>query len=215
VGGVDVVFPRDPTTIAGGNHMALAKWLFVLLVVLALAGCTSKSFESRVNVESYLNPDGNYGTYRTYGWVDYGTDQRVIEDGTTRERVIAAVEQAMESRGLKRDMMAPDLLIGYHGAVERQLDEVQVQSYYDESDYELAREPGKKIDSWEVGTLMLLVFDAKSGMMLWKATAQAELDEKRVSQKEQRDRITYAVNKMLETLPTGEDIDKIIKKRDG
>ena len=195
--------------------MAMAKRLLALLAILALAGCTSQSFESRVNVESYLNPDGNYGTYETYGWVDYGTDQRVIEDPTTRQRVISAVEQAMEARGLKKDPMAPDLLLGYHGAVERKLDDVEVQSYYDESNYEMAREPGKKIDSWEVGTLMLLVFDAKSGMMLWKATAQAELDEKRVSQQEQRRRIEYAVQQMLDTLPTGEGIDKIMKKRNG
>jgi len=195
--------------------MALAKRLFVLIVVLALAGCTSHSFESRVNVESYFNPDGNYGTYKTYGWVDYGTDQRVIEDGTTRQRVVSAVEQAMEARGLKKDMMAPDLLIGYHGATERKMDEVEVQSYYDESDYQLAREPGKTIDSWDVGTLMLMVFDAKSGMMLWKATAQAELDEKRVSQQEQRKRIEYAVQQMLETLPTGKDVDKAREQKNG
>jgi hypothetical protein len=193
--------------------MALARRLLVLTALMGLVGCSSSTFESRVNVESYLNPDGNYGTYKTYGWVDYGTDQRVIEDGTTRERVKTAVEQAMEARGLKKDMMAPDLLIGYHGAVEHKLDEVEVQSYYDENDYQLAREPGKSIDSWEVGTLMLMVFDARSGMMLWQATAQAELDEKRVSQREQRERIEYAVQKMLDTLPTGEDIDKIMKKR--
>jgi hypothetical protein len=166
-----------------------------------------------VNVESYFNPDGNYGTYNTYGWVDYGTDVRVIEDGTTRERVITAVQNEMEARGLKYDAVAPDLLIGYHGAIERRMDDVVLQSYYDETDYELEREPGKSIESWEVGTLMLLVFDAKDGMMLWKATAQAELDEKRVSQRERRDRIEYAVKKMLETLPTKKEIEKAIEQK--
>lgn len=188
--------------------MAFAKRLAILVSIVAIIGCTSHSFESRLNVESYFNPDGNYGSYRTYGWVDYGTDMRVIEDGTTRERVVSAVEKAMEDRGLKRDQMAPDLLIGYHGATERQMDNVQVQSYYSDTDYEMAREPGKTIDSWEVGTLMLMVFDAKDGMMLWKATAQAELDEKRVSQKEQRERIELAVQKMLDTLPTGDEAKK-------
>lgn len=193
--------------------MALAKRLFLSIFVIALVGCTSHSFESRVNVESYFNPDGNYGNYKTFGWVDYGTDIRVIEDGTTRERVRTAVDDEMKARGLKYDPRAPDLLIGYHGATERRMDDQQLQSYYDESDYELAREPGKSIDSWEVGTLMLMVFDARNGMMLWQATAQAELDEKRVSQREQRDRIEYAVKKMLETLPTGKDIEKAIEQK--
>lgn len=193
--------------------MTFTKRLLALLSIVAIVGCTSHSFESRLNVESYFNPDGNYGSYNTYGWVDYGTDVRVIEDGTTRERVVSAVEAAMEARGLKKDTMAPDLLIGYHGATERQMDDVQVQSYYSDTDYELAREPGKSIDSWEVGTLMLMVFDAKTGMMLWKATAQAELDEKRVSQREQRERIELAVQQMLETLPTGEDVEKARKQK--
>jgi hypothetical protein len=193
--------------------MALANRLLVLLLILAIFGCTSRSFESRLNVESYFNPDGDYGSYRTYGWVDYGTSVRVIEDSATRERVVSAIEKAVEARGLKRDLTAPDLLIGYHGATERRLDEVQVQSYYDETGYDMAREPGKKIDSWEVGTLMLMVFDARTGMMLWQATAQAELDDARASQKEQRKRIEYAVDKMLETLPTGDDVDKAIKQK--
>lgn len=195
--------------------MVLAKRLFVLSAVVAMVGCTSKTFESRLIVDSYFNPDGNYGTYSTYDWVDYGTNVRVIEDATTRERVIAAVQNEMEARGLRLDRTAPDLMIGYHGAVERQMDEAELQSYYSETDYQMAREPGKQIESWETGTLMLMVFDAKTGMMLWQASAQAELDDKRVSQKERRDRIELAVKKMLETLPTGEEVDKIIKKRDG
>ncbi len=189
--------------------MALARRLFVLVALAAAVACTSKSFESRLNVESYFNPDGDYGSYDTFGWVDYGTNVRVIEDAATRERVITAIEEAMKGRGLKYDATAPDLLIGYHGAVERELDEVEVQSYYDESGYEMARQPGQKIDSWEVGTLMLMVFDVRNGMMLWKATAQAELDEKRVSQQERSKRIQLAVEKMLETLPTGEDVGEI------
>ena len=124
--------------------MTLTKWLTSLVAVVALAGCASHSFESRVNVESYFNPDANYGSYKTYGWVDYGTNVRVIEDAATRQRVVAAIENAMESRGLKQDRVAPDLLIGYHGVVERKMDQAELQSYYSESDYELAREPGKK-----------------------------------------------------------------------
>jgi hypothetical protein len=188
--------------------MAKVNRILVTMGVVVLVGCSSRSFESHLNVESYFNPDGDYENYDTYGWVDYGTTVRVIEDGTTRERVITAIQNQMEARGLKYDAKAPDLLIGYHGAVEHKLDEVELQSYYDESDYQLAREPGKSIDSWEVGTLMLMVFDARNGMMLWQATAQAELDEKRVSQQERRRRIEYAVQEMLETLPKGGDIER-------
>jgi hypothetical protein len=92
--------------------MKLAGQLIVLAALAILIACTSKTFESRLNVESYFNPDGKYGTYKTYGWVDYGTDVVLIETRATRERVVKAVESAMESRGLKKDMVTPDLLIG-------------------------------------------------------------------------------------------------------
>ncbi len=194
--------------------MKLVSQLIVLTALVVVISCTSHSFESRLNVESYFNPDGNYGTYETYGWVDYGTTVILIEDGTARKNVVKAVEAAMESRGLKKDKMAPDLLIGYHGAVERKMDQVALQSQYGESGYQMEYGPNDSVDSWEVGTLMLMVFDAKDGMMLWKATAQAELDERRVSQSEKRERIELAVQKMIETLPTSKDVDRARKQKD-
>jgi hypothetical protein len=193
--------------------MTLAKRLLVLMSVVALAACTSKSFESKLSVESTFNPDGNYGSYETYGWVDYGTDVVVIEDPDTRQSVVKAIENTLEARGLRHDRMAPDLMIGYHGAVETKLDQVVVDSYYDENNYNMDTSPGKNVDSWEVGTLVLLIFDAKDGTLLWRASAQAELDEKRVSRSEQRRRIELAVNKMLETLPTEEDVQKAIDQK--
>ena len=194
--------------------MKLVGQLIVLAALVVVISCTSHSFESRLNVESYFNPDGNYGTYKTYGWVDYGTTVVLIEDGTARKNVVKAVETAMESRGLKKDKMAPDLLIGYHGAVERRMDQVALQSQYSESGYQIEYGPNDSVDSWEVGTLMLMVFDARDGMMLWKATAQAELDERRVSQSEKRERIELAVQKMIETLPTSKDVDRARKQKD-
>lgn len=192
--------------------MTIAKRLLLLLTVVAVAGCSSRSLESRLNVESYFNPDGDYGNYDTYGWVDYGTDQMVIKDPKVRQRVIQAVENEMEARGLKYDAVAPDLLIGYHGAVERNLDEAVMQSYYHEANYSLDDSPGKKIDSFEVGTLVLLIFDAKDGNMLWRASAQAELDE-RVSPSQQKKNIELAVQRMLETLPTEKDVQDAIQQK--
>jgi hypothetical protein len=195
--------------------MAFATRVVLVLVIagVVFAGCSSRSFESRLLVESYFNEDGNYGSYRTFAWVDYGTDIRVIEDGATRERVTSAIEQVLYDRGLKYDDRAPDLRIGYHGAVERQLDQVVVDSYYHEDNYNLDDSPGKRVESWDVGTLVLMIFDAKDGTLLWRASAQAELDEQRVTQREQRERIELAVQKMLETLPTDEDLRKAIEKK--
>ncbi|MCK5620546.1 MAG: DUF4136 domain-containing protein, partial [Candidatus Krumholzibacteria bacterium] len=68
-------------------------------------------------------------------------------------------------------------------------------------------------DSWEVGTLMIMIFDAKTGMMIWRASAQAELDEKQVSRSEQRRRIELAVDRMLETMPRNEETIKTRKEK--
>jgi len=193
--------------------MTVVKWLLVIGAVVAVVGCSSRSFESRLNVESHLNPDGNYGNYDTYAWVMYDTDQVIIKDPKVRQRVTEAIENELAARGLKYDAESPDLMVGYHGAVEQRLDDDVVQTYYDDSSYGLDTTPGKKIDSWDVGTLMLVIFDAKDGNLLWRATAQAELDEK-VSAADQKKNVQTAVRKMLETLPTSKDIEKAIKERD-
>jgi hypothetical protein len=203
---------EDPTKLRGGNRMTFAKKLLLLITIVTVAGCSSRSLESRLNVESYFNPDGDYGNYDTYGWVDYGTDQMVIKDPKVRQRVVEAIENEMESRGLKYDAVAPDLLIGYHGAVERKLDEAVVQTYYDEANYDMDNSPWKKIESFEVGTLVLLIFDAKDGNMLWRASAQAELDEK-ASPSQQKKNIELAVQRMLETLPTERDVQDAIEQK--
>jgi hypothetical protein len=192
------------------------KFVYVLLVVsiIALAvGCSSRSFESRLNVESTLNPDGNYGTYKTFGWVNYNSDQVIIRDPQVRARVVEAIEQEFTSRGLTYDAQSPDLMVGYHGAVEQKLDEEQLGAYYDESSMQLDSDAKfNKIDTWDVGTLVLMIFEAKTGMMLWQASAQAELDE-RASESDKKKNIEAAVRAMLDTLPTSKDIDKVKKEK--
>lgn len=193
--------------------MRTAKWVLILVAIGLLAGCSSKSFESRLHVESTFNPDGDFDNYFTYAWVDYQTDEMLIKDPATRKNVVDAIEKELNERGLKYDAESPDLMIGYHGATERKLDEAVVQTYYDEDSYALDTTPGKHIDSWEVGTLMIMIFDAKTGMLLWRASAQAELDEKNVSRSEQRRRLELAVDRMLETMPRDEETIKSRKEK--
>lgn len=193
--------------------MKLAKIFVVMGLVALVAGCTSRSIENRLNVESTLNPEGNYGNYRTYSWVNYNTDQVIIRDPQTRAQVVEAIESVLQSRGLTYDPKNPDLMVGYHGAVERKLDEEALASYYDETSYSLDSDAKfNKIDSWEVGTLVLMVFDAKDGTMLWQASAQAELDEK-ASPAQQKQNVKKAVQAMLETFPTEADIKKVMEEK--
>jgi len=180
-------------------------------LVITVVGCTS--FEKELKVESTLNPDGNYGNYNTYGWVNYNTDQIIIKDPQTRGRVVEAIEDALKAKGLTYDANSPDLLVGYHGAVEQKLDEERLGVYYDQSNMELDSDSKfNKIDTWDVGTLVLLIFDAKNGMMLWQASAQAELNE-RSNESDKKKNIQTAVRLMLETLPTEKDIEKARKEK--
>lgn len=194
--------------------MKFGKILLVILAVAAVAGCSSRSFENRLSVESTLNPEGNYGSYRTYAWVKYNTGQVLIQDPQTRSLVVEAIENALKAKGLTYDPENPDLMVGYHGAVEQKLDEDVLATYYDEDSYHLDTSPGKKIESWDVGTLVLMIFDSRDGTMLWRASAQAELDE-RASKAEQRKNLRTAVDAMLATLPTEKDIEDVQKQKSG
>lgn len=190
--------------------MRFLNCVMVLCMVVTVVGCTS--FEKELKIESTLNPDGNYGNYHTYGWVEYNTDQIIIKDPQTRGRVVAAIEDALKAKGLKFEANSPDLLVGYHGAVDQKLDEERLGIYYDQSDMDLDSDAKfNKIDTWDVGTLVLMIFDAKNGMMLWQSSAQAELND-RASTSDKKKNIQTAVRLMLETLPTSKDIDKARKE---
>jgi hypothetical protein len=193
--------------------MKIVKMAFVLCLVVFLAGCTSRSIENRMSVESTLNPEGNYGNYQTFSWVNYNTDQIIIKDPQLRAKVVEAIENALKSRGLTYDPKNPDLMVGYHGAVEQKLDEERLAAYYGDSDYTLDSDAKfNKIESWDVGTLVLMIFDAKDGTMLWQASAQAELDE-RASESQRKQNLQKVVQAMLATLPTEKDIEDVMKQK--
>ena len=175
----------------------------LLIVSAALVGCTSKSFESRLNVESSFNPDAPYESYKTFDWAPYSgqeTGLGVLDDQQVRTDLRRMIEEELTSRGLKWVTIAPDLLVGYHAAVEAKIDEAVIEGYYDEQNMEAFGDFASRGAGYEEGSLVLMIFDARTGKMLWRATAQAEVDQK-ATKRQQKERLKIAVRKMLETMP--------------
>jgi hypothetical protein len=170
-------------------------------VAVALAGCASQSYDQPIAVTSQFNPDGAYGTYKTWDWAKYKNPpaQGVLEDASFRLELGNMVEAALKDRGLTRVFESPDLEVGFHAAGEMIGDE-ELKEWYDQYSWDMPRTSGAFSNAWQKGALILFVFDADNGQLLWRASAEAIVDTS-APEKDRKKLVERAIAKMLEELP--------------
>jgi len=185
----------------GGGRLNFAKQIIFLFVIVALAGCASKSFDQPIKVEAHTDPDADFSGYKTWNFVDYQNkpDMGVLEDAELRLQLGNAIEKALTERGLTRVFESPDLDFGFHAARES-IDEEQLKKWYDTQAWDLPSYQGGLSDQWQAGTLLLFLFDAKSGQMLWRSSAEAFVD-KDTPEKDRKMIVERAVQLMLDKMP--------------
>lgn len=169
--------------------------------VLALAGCTSQTYDDPIKITSHFNPEGAYGTYRTWDFAKYkNTPQEgALSEASFRLELANVIESALKRYELVRVFEDPDLEVGYFLSAEY-MTEDELQDWFDSGEWEMPAYHGDRQDAWRKGSLILMVFEAESGSLLWRASAEAIVD--RSTPEEQRKRLVErAVTMMLEELP--------------
>jgi hypothetical protein len=179
----------------------IAKRLLFLVVVVALAGCASQSYDQPIKIDSHFNPDGAYGTYETWDWVKYQNQpaEGVLADAAFRLELANMVDKALTDRGLTRVFESPDLEVGFHAATEMAGEE-QLREWYDQYDWNLPAYSGASSNAWQKGALLLFVFEAESGKLLWRSSAEAIVDTS-APEKERKKLVERAIQKMLDEMP--------------
>ncbi|XXF77454.1 DUF4136 domain-containing protein [Myxococcaceae bacterium GXIMD 01537] len=189
--------------------MAHAHRPFLLLALLTLAACAG------IETKTDYNPDavGKLDGYRTYNWLPtpQGGDPRVY-NSLTAQRVQAAVDQELQSRGYQKVDRDPNFRIGWHGAIDQKLDVQTVDLAYGYSwdpwyspfypgvAVGGAGVPETYVNEYEVGTLVLDIVDGPTNKLEWRGSAQAQLSENPSPEKSQK-RIQEAVDKLLADFP--------------
>lgn len=156
--------------------------------LFTLAGCAA------TQVKTDHDPSANFADYRTFQ-VKGG---QVINNGRTdprdtlvRDRVVAAITQELESKGLKPTDQNPDMVIWYTAGAQT-VEDID-PDWYGYGPYWGA---GYGYDWENQGTLVIDLIDARTNKLVWRSMAAAEEDNFRSAE-----HITKAVDKSLERFP--------------
>ncbi|QSQ25372.1 DUF4136 domain-containing protein [Pyxidicoccus parkwayensis] len=179
------------------------------LLGLMLAACSGIEVNTQYDPQAVPQID----SFKTYAWLPQpeGKDPRLYND-IINSYVREAVDADLAKRGFKQvDPGAnPDFKIGWQGAIDNKVDIQTVNSYYGyywdpmwSPYYAGAGAPYTYAREYEQGTLILDFVDAKSNKLVWRGTAQAEVNEN-PSASRTRGRINEAVEEMLAHFPPKE-----------
>ena len=177
--------------------------LLVILAALAAAtGCSQKGYYQRLTVTPYPAPGVDMSLYKTWNFGRQGeyvmTGYGTLDDPAFRQSVADLVTAELATAGYANTVSSPDMLIMFHLIVEDHYDEVKMNEVY--QGYDLAWAQASSEDTWKVGSLAMIVVDAKTGAQVWGSVAKAELD-KTATAETQRSRFKDTVKRMIADFP--------------
>jgi len=171
------------------------------LALAALAACSSTTVDVRVN------PGLDLATYEVYSWLPLareGTGDPRFDDALIHSQIMGAVEQELSTRGYVLSQGGEaDFLIAYHVAIQRQMhSSVMYEDYGERPGWSWAT-PTTQVTSYDEGTLIIDMLEARTRKIVWRASLQARVDSD-ASPNKRKKRIVKAVAKMMKSLPARE-----------
>jgi hypothetical protein len=187
--------------------------LAAVMTAWALTGCSGPRMD--VSVEREPAPAVDFDAISTYSW-HAGDIAPTAQPRHSRaeidQAVRAAVDTELQRMGLRLVAEDPDVLVGYSAAVDKDLDVSAVNLQYGyapgmgapmQSGPGYRRftpgwaPPSESVRFFERGTLVLDFMDADTKELVWRVSAQAELDRD-VAGPVREQRLQQAVRLMLE-----------------
>jgi hypothetical protein len=163
------------------------------ICVLALPGCAARS------VNSYIERGTDPSVYKRYGWgpaeqASTG-DPRLDNNQIFRDRVQAAVEKQLATKGLeKATSELPDLLVHYHVSIEQQIDLRQT----DQS----TPCPDCRPFVYDAGTLVIDLVEARTNRLIWRGWSEENVGGVIDNQRWMEERIDQTVTQILKRFPS-------------
>lgn len=168
--------------------LALAAW------ALTLTACAST-----MNVSSHVDRGVNFARYQTFDWGPADAlptgDSRLDANPFFKDHLQGEVEKQLTARGFTiagRGSGTPDLLIHYHANISERIDVAGVDRDYGY---------GGTARSYEAGTIVLDVVDARTQQVIWRGWAQEAVAGMLASDDVMAGKIEEAVTRMLARLP--------------
>ena len=165
-----------------------------LILALTISACTSQLTKD-IQVESDIDPKVNFSGYNSYMWAGYAAvlsdpDKLWIAPGFDANAEIKfLIDRELRARNMTETSQNPDVIIGYALGVD--MANIEYKQSPDQS--------FKTLEAVPKGALILLMNDAKTGLVVWASTATAEIQGQ--ADENAKKRLKYAVKTMLETFP--------------
>lgn len=168
-----------------------------IALALVVSGCSS------ISVNSDWNPETDFSRFSTYMWIDHDTGT----DAITGSRIETAFDRALQARGFERVTSGADLAIGYVVTTEQRRSYTTVAAGW--GGYRWGGWRGSSLgvatttpQTWDVGSLVVGIFEVSSDQMVWQGTATSDL-RTNLSPQERTQRINEGVEKMMRDFPPG------------
>ena len=163
------------------NSARLIRAAILLLVGYALGGCSSS------NIRSDYDQDVDFGTYKTYDFIDgAGPDYEGYESLFT-QYMISAITIEMEKRGYVKSGN-PDLLVNFNANMQEKTKVTQTSTpspayygyrrgYYDPwGSYGYGTQTN--VSQYTEGTFNIDLIDARKKQLVWEAVGVGRVNEK-------------------------------------
>ncbi len=176
--------------------------LLLIPLMIFMIGCMSCASVPPIKVSSEFNSEADYSGYKTWNFASYRTDSGIplLTDKNMREHIITSITEALAARGLTRVDGDPDIWVGYLAALE-EIDEQQLEQLYEGFDWKISHPSGDDKKHWNKAALVLLLFDAESGELLWRGSAESVVATG-LTEWERQERVREAVRMILDEMPT-------------
>lgn len=169
-----------------------------LIPALAITACAT----STMSVSSHVDHTANFVAYRTYSWGPADAlptgDPRLDKDPFFKDQFQGAVEKQLALKGLALVTGNPDLLIHYHANISEKLD---VSGIDRSRAYCIGEGCQAEVTTYDAGTLVLDIVDAKTNKLIWRGWAQDAIKTMLTDQNEMAREIKEAVPRMVGQFP--------------
>jgi hypothetical protein len=185
----------------------------LILAAVLLSGCTAskmsqteKVFETPIAIDAHFEEGVDFSQFKTWTWIPSigATGSERIDDPEFRDVIGTAIQKEMYARGYAKTTENPDLVLNAFVSLQK-IDKTYIEENFDgtyKPDYYAdLPDGGSSKSSWEEGTLMLFIYDASKGQVVWYGTAQTETAKNAPDGMWQK-RIQDIVAQLLDSLPS-------------
>jgi hypothetical protein len=155
--------------------MTIRAWIGITLIGSLVSACGG------IETSSEHDPRYAFGEATTWDWMPEPEEDALPGNPPiVYTRVRRAIESTMDAKGLRHDSTDPDLRVAYHLALENDVDQTTISTYYD--DWGLGFYSGRVGQSgggaatvnrtYTAGSLIIDIFDVDTRQLVWRGSGE-------------------------------------------